>query len=592
MKNKIFYKFFIIIFTAFLLVQAINIKIDYETTLDYKLGLYADKQEKELSEQYASYMNNQTVNEEEFYNEFHKRFNHEGYCYHILVKDTPFNFINLQQKENITYGDGPKKAKEILIKYDKDMVVLEQHGVDNAQPFITYYNHYTDIYETKIVNDGVYLIDDYNKDEYEIYEYGNNQYTYRHNGPNIEDIIFVDHKEYKDTCNSYLTQLQAEKNYDEILSFYKNYKDGIIFVTKTYVASYDGQRFSRINKEHLKLTDLSNCLTTEHMRYLKGYTDYYVYSFFYMDSLTLMSEINNEINERNMIVYVSVLFASFFVSLFLSWMLTRHIKRISEATTKIANNDFTIHLDEYSTDELGTLSANINTMSQKLNETMTQLNNEINRVTHLEGLRKEFIANFTHEIKTPLGIINGYIELMNQSQDDSKKAFYLNAIIKETSQINTLVMSMLELSRLEAGKIALNIQEVDLEDLISDLLESFFPLFRKKGIKVRVEMNEGMIFADKKEITKVIKNFLSNAITHTPENSLIIITYENRIFTIENEGEQLSEETMKNVFETYVSSNREGTGLGLAICKTILELHGFNYGVKNTCHGVCFWFEG
>ena len=177
MKNKIFYKFFIIIFTAFLLVQAINIKIDYETTLDYKLGLYADKQEKELSEQYASYMNNQTVNEEEFYNEFHKRFNHEGYCYHILVKDTPFNFINLQQKENITYADVPKKAKEILIKYDKDMVVLEQHGVDNAQPFITYYNHYTDIYETKIVNDGVYLIDDYNKDEYEIYEYGNNQYT-------------------------------------------------------------------------------------------------------------------------------------------------------------------------------------------------------------------------------------------------------------------------------------------------------------------------------------------------------------------------------------------------------------------------------
>lgn len=598
MSKKIFYKFFIIIFVGFLFVEVINIKIDYETTLNYKLGLFVDKQEKELSEKFASFMKDKKINEELFYNEFHQQFDHEGYCYHTLVKDEPINFIDLQKIEHVSYFEHRDKAKKILLEYDNDKIILNHHGVNQIQPYISYFNQKTDTYETvqvdyEIVSDVIKPEQTtyYYQNECEVYVAENSEYTYHNNGIGSQKAQLINHLEYKDICNSYIHQYQIEKDYENTLYFYDIYKEGVIFITKTYIASYDGHQFYRINEEMLNTIPLTNCITNEHMRYLKGLSDYYVYSFFYMDSLSLMSEIDDEINERNMLVYISVLFVSFFVSLVLSWMLTRRIKCISEATTQIANNDFTISLQSFPKDELGILSSNINTMSQKLNKTMTQLNNEIERVVHLEGLRKEFIANFTHEIKTPLGIINGYIELIIQSKDESKKSYYLEGIQKETSRINILISEMLDLSRLEAGRIELNKQEVDLEDLTCDLLESFFPLLRKKSIKVRVNVNDAIILADKKEITKVISNLLSNAIAHTKDNGRMIVTYENQVFSVENEGEPLTEDAMRNVFESYISHNREGTGLGLAICKAILELHEFNFGVKNTKNGVCFWFE-
>lgn len=600
MRIKIFYKFFIIIFSAFLLVEYINIKIDYETTLNYKLGLYANRQEKELSEQFASFMKDKTLTEEEFFNEFHRRFDHEGYCYHMLVKDQPFDFKTMQDEKWAIYHDD---LDEYLLEYDKDEIVLSHHGVKYIEPYTTYlntqtgelktYNYVAEIGNTFTqVNNGVFS----NRDII-LYEAENSDYSYGlngHHGIYSENAILVKHGEYRDICKEYLNEYQLYKNYTDVQSFYEIYGGGVIFITKTYIASSTGNgMYSKINEEIIDYThNTENSFAgNEGWREIEGIDDYYVVSCFYMDSLSLISEINQEINERNNIVYICVLFVSFFVSLFLSWMLSRHIKHISAVTKQIANSDFSVRLKEYSYDELGTLSANINTMSQKLEKTMADLNNEIERVKQLEGVRKEFIANFTHEIKTPLSIINGYIELINKSDDEIKKEGYLNAIQKETGQINHLVMAMLELSRLEAGKIDLNKQEVDLEDLTSDILENFLPLLRQKQIKIRVNVNDDVILADRKEIEKVIRNFLSNAIHHATENGRIIIIHENNIFSVENEGEHISEEAMKDVFETYVSRNREGTGLGLAICKAILELHQFDYGVKNTENGVCFWFE-
>lgn len=295
--------------------------------------------------------------------------------------------------------------------------------------------------------------------------------------------------------------------------------------------------------------------------------------------------------QRNLKIYVLTLLLSFCMSLLISYMITRRIKKIEISTKEIADNHFDIRLNEKTQDELGSLSHSINEMSSKLKTTIDKLNEEIENVKKLESLRKEFIANFTHEIKTPLGIIDGYIELVEASKDEDKKLMYLQAISQETARINELVLAMLNLSRLESGKIDLNIQEVDLEDLISSNIDSYAGLLEKKKIQVELSGEEVFVRADPVQLQMVIKNFMSNAIKHTPETMKIYVHYDSHILSIENEGSHIDEDKMETIWETYVSSDREGTGLGLAICKTILDMHGFNYKVENTEKGVRFIVE-
>ncbi|MEG0593253.1 MAG: HAMP domain-containing sensor histidine kinase, partial [Coprobacillus sp.] len=152
------------------------------------------------------------------------------------------------------------------------------------------------------------------------------------------------------------------------------------------------------------------------------------------------------------------------------------------------------------------------------------------------------------------------------------------------------VLAMLNLSRLESGKVELHIQDIDIEDMITSIIDSFTSLLEKKDIKVRLIGDNVVIHADPFELEMVIKNFMSNAIKHTPQGCYIEIIYNENEVSIENEGSRISEEQIECIWDTYVSSDREGTGLGLAICKTILDLHGFKYKVENTDKGVRFTF--
>lgn len=317
---------------------------------------------------------------------------------------------------------------------------------------------------------------------------------------------------------------------------------------------------------------------------ISGFLVYYaldIYSY---------SDIYDSIFLDNIRVYIIDFIIIVIISLIISYMLTKRVKEISTVTEKIANNDFDMRLNEKPDDELGVLSKNINIMSERLNNTIAKLNEEIENVKKLESVRKEFIANFTHEIKTPLGIIDGYIELIEVSTDDKKKENYFEEINKETKRINELVMAMLNLSRLESGKVELHPQDIDIEDMITSIVDSFTSLFQKKDIKVKLNGENAIIQADPFELEMVIKNFMSNAVKHTPQDGHIEIIYNQEQVSIENEGSLISEDKMKRIWDTYVSSDREGTGLGLAICKTILDLHGFKYQVENTEKGVRFTF--
>ena len=312
------------------------------------------------------------------------------------------------------------------------------------------------------------------------------------------------------------------------------------------------------------------------------------YLVFYTYDLNAIGRITQQVIYSKMIIYIISFIVCIMISLLISYILTRRIKKMSQATLSIANNDFDIHLNEKSKDELGVLSHNINQMSQQLKTTIQQLNDEIEYVKKLEGMRKEFIANFTHEIKTPLSIINGYIELIEAGKDDLKKQQYLSAIHQEIEHINQLIMAMLDLSRLESGKVELHKEDIDLEDLLMSIVETFAPILKKKHIHVVMEDEFPHIQGDIKELQTVFQNFMSNAIKHTSQNGHIYIKYHQGILSFENEGKPLSHEQKETIWDTYVSSDRQGTGLGLAICRSILELHGFQYDVCNSEKGVEF----
>ena len=262
---------------------------------------------------------------------------------------------------------------------------------------------------------------------------------------------------------------------------------------------------------------------------------------------------------------------------------------IDQSTQQITKKNFNIKLNEKPNDELGTLSKNINIMSQQLKSTIEQLNQEIAKVKELESLRKDFVNQFTHEMKTPLGIINGYSELIDETDNEEDINRYLDIIHKETTKINQLIQSMLNLSRLESGKVELHRENIDLEDLVTEIIDEYEILLMKKNVKIQMNVIDKNINADKKQLSIVIHNFINNAIKHVAINGRIVIKINKGLY-VYNDGEKILADQFNHIWYTFVTYDQQGSGLGLAICKSILELHEFNVGVENKDNGVEFYF--
>lgn len=312
---------------------------------------------------------------------------------------------------------------------------------------------------------------------------------------------------------------------------------------------------------------------------------------FYDFSTTGIRNVYQWLFTENILLFVGGILFSLLFSLFISYMTTRRIKQIDQAALEISNNHFEVVLNTKGHDELSSLSSHINTMSANLKRNIDALNLEIDQVKKMEQLRKEFIAQFTHEIKTPLAIINGNIDLLENVEDEDKKNKYIEVINKEIGVINDLILQMLDLSRLEAKAITLDKKEIDLRELTEDIIDDYEQLLMDKKLKIEIQGDDILLVGDKKRIAMVIQNYLSNAIKHALINSTIKIKIKENEFSIENKGKSIDENRRDTIWESFVSDDQKGTGLGLAIVKNILELHEMSYGVINLDDGVEFYFR-
>lgn len=295
--------------------------------------------------------------------------------------------------------------------------------------------------------------------------------------------------------------------------------------------------------------------------------------------------------EHSWYIYIIVLWLNVVISIVISHMITKPLRHVSEVTSEIAKNDFSEKFLITRHDEIGQLENNINIMSTNLENTINQLTEQLEHVQRLEHTRKQFIANFTHEIKTPLGIIAGYSELLEDATSQESREKYISIINEQIERINGIVLTMLELSRLESGKIELNNYYVSLSELVEEVIDDFEYELEKKQLHVVKEYEEVDLDCDPIQIERVINNLTSNAIKHTEEHGTITYRIMKHRFEIENEGHHLSQEEMESIWEAYISKDQGGTGLGLPIVKAILERHGYHFGVENTEKGVLFYFE-
>ncbi len=234
---------------------------------------------------------------------------------------------------------------------------------------------------------------------------------------------------------------------------------------------------------------------------------------------------------------------------------------------------------------------------QKLAETTAEvkrLNTALSYAADAEENRRQLVSNLTHDLKTPIAIIHSYAEGLQAGIAADKQERYLSVIMEETERLDAMVLQMLDLSRLEAGKVKLATDQFSLLSVLQDITERFAPLMEAKEISLFYKKSEDFIVtADEARIRQVLTNLVENAMKYCPVQGQIQLTVGKNsdsdpmaYFLIENPSVPLSVEALKNVwnnfFRTDPSRKEPGTGLGLAIVKSIVELHGGTCTVRNT----------
>ncbi|MDH4424228.1 HAMP domain-containing sensor histidine kinase [Bacillus cereus] len=323
----------------------------------------------------------------------------------------------------------------------------------------------------------------------------------------------------------------------------------------------------------------------------------YIYA---MASLQPVDEAVQMVQDYYIYIIAFVVVLIFLASFYYSKQIAKPLLKINDTTKKIAHLDFTEKIPITSKDEIGDLSKNINTLSNKLHSHIVQLEQDIEKERKLEKTRKEFISGVSHELKTPLSIMKSCISILKDGVAEHKKEYYFQAMEREVDKMDTLILDMLELAKFESGTYKMKKDSFYIDTVIEDICEYLSVDIEKKELCVHKNIRSFEVIANQGRIEQVIVNFITNAIRYTPNKEDIIISTideKDRIkVCIENTGTHIEEEQLDKIWDRFyrvdVARQRSqgGTGLGLAISKNILELHDAEYGVKNKGDGVLFYF--
>lgn len=289
----------------------------------------------------------------------------------------------------------------------------------------------------------------------------------------------------------------------------------------------------------------------------------------------------------------------------------RPIRQLSMIAKRMSDLDFNVKYTVTTRDEIGELGQSINILSERLERTISDLksaNNtlqtDIEQKVQIDEMRKEFLSNVTHELKTPIALIQGYAEGLrdNINEDSQGREFYCDVIIDEAMKMNKMVKKLLTLNQIEFGNYRVDMERFDLAALLQSVLSVSEIMIKQKDIRVFFRQ-EGVleVWADEYMMEEVFTNYLTNAI-HYAENERVIevkaVRNEKTVrVSVFNTGRPIPEEEIGKIWEKFYKVDKArtreygGNGIGLSIVKAIMEAHNKPFGVINHDNGVEFWFE-
>ena len=282
----------------------------------------------------------------------------------------------------------------------------------------------------------------------------------------------------------------------------------------------------------------------------------------------------------------------------LVWMFSRSITRpimeLAGLSQEMANLNFDTKYTRGGMDEIGVLGNNFNKMSEKLERTVSelkqannQLQKDIEQKEKIEDMRNEFLGNVSHELKTPIALIQGYAEGLKEgiSEDPESREFYCDVIIDEAAKMNVMVKNLLTLNHLEEGRDEVKMERFDIVSLIKGILQSMDIMIQQKEAKVSFEAEEPVyVWADEFRIEEVVTNYTSNALNHLDgdrEIEICVCPDGDRVrITVFNTGNPIPEADIPNVWKKFYKVDKArtreygGSGIGLSIAQAVAEAYG------------------
>jgi signal transduction histidine kinase len=291
------------------------------------------------------------------------------------------------------------------------------------------------------------------------------------------------------------------------------------------------------------------------------------------------------------IVTIISLLLALLISLLIASRLSRPITKITRTAKELAGGNYNVRFLTGNYSEINQLADTLNYATAELSKT--------------DELRRELIANISHDLRTPLTMIKMYAELIRDVSGEKaeKRSAHTQVIIEEADRLSALITDMLDLSKLQAGTAQMNIKEFDLGEKTKTILNRFHALSERDGYVFKLELDPGiMVWADEQKIEQVIYNLVSNAVNYTGEDKTVAIKVKKsgtkaRLEVIDT-GKGIPEDKLEQIWERYYKVKEThkravvGTGLGLSIVKGILEAHHAGFGVESAVgKGSDFWFE-
>tara|TARA_R110002124_G_scaffold286453_1_gene467400 strand:+ start:15367 stop:16842 length:1476 start_codon:yes stop_codon:yes gene_type:complete len=284
-----------------------------------------------------------------------------------------------------------------------------------------------------------------------------------------------------------------------------------------------------------------------------------------------------------------ILLVTLILGLIVFRLLTGRLRHVSETVKSFEQGQLDKRVKVTTEDEIGLLGSSFNQMADTLVANMDE-------IKQIDNLRRELVANVSHDLRSPLASIQGYLETILSKEPSIKpeeRTKYYEIVLRNTKKLGTLIEELFELSKFDAQDVQPDMEQVSMAELAQDLVQQFKPIAEQKGIALKAVLSDepiNLVYADIALMERAISNLIDNALKHTPEGGTVSIISsnenENVSFTISDTGKGIAEENIQRIFDRFYQEDPSrtvgaGAGLGLSIAQKILELHGSKLSVQS-----------